>query len=383
MLPPSGGAVASLFDPRQRKNIDTTLLLALGALLAVGLVAIHAAVWNRPTGTMTVVRQALYDVVGLALMVFVASRDYRNFPRYATIFYVVNLLLLGAVLVFAPDVKGAARWIRLPIPGMDFKLQPSEFAKICIILTLAGYVARLGPRIREPLPLLGTLVHVGVPMLLIMKQPDLGTSMVFLAIWTGVVFLAGARWQHLVAIFAAAAGLFAFAWHADIYLHDYQKNRVRTFLNPLRDPKGKGYHVLQAQTAIGGGQVLGQGLHRGMQTTGHFIPENHTDFIFTVVGEEWGFVGACGLLALYGLLLYRGLVTIRECEDTLGRLIGGGVVTLLTFHLVVNVGMTCGVMPIVGVPLPFVSFGGSSAWSNLSAVGLLLGIHLRRHTFSF
>jgi rod shape determining protein RodA len=168
-----------------------------------------------------------------------------------------------------------------------------------------------------------------------------------------------------------------------VFLHDYQKNRVRTFLNPAGDPLGKGYHVLQAETAIGGGQILGQGLYRGMQTTGHFIPENHTDFVFTVIGEETGFVGACALLAVYALLLYRGLATASECEDGFGRLVAGGVVTLFAFHLVVNIGMTCGIMPVVGVPLPLISFGGSSAWANLIAIGLLLGIHLRRHKITF
>ena len=204
----------------------------------------------------------------------------------------------------------------------------------------------------------------------------------FLAIWTGTVFLAGARWQHLLGLAAVGAALFFVAWQANI-LHDYQKDRVRAFLNPTVDPRGDGYQVLQSQTAIGGGQVLGQGLYHGTQTNLHFIPENHTDFIFTVIGEEGGFLGGCLLLLTYGLLLYRGLVTIAECEDQLGRLIAGGVVTLIAFHLTVNIGMTCGIMPVVGVPLPLISFGGSAAWMNLIAIGLLLGIHMRRHKIVF
>ncbi len=369
-------------EPHLRKNIDATLLWAVGLLMLSGLAAIHAAVWNRPGGTGILLRQGLYYLLGIVLMAYVASRDYRNVPRLAGFLYWGNLALLLIVLVVAPDTRGAARWIRLPIPGVDFKLQPSEFAKVVIILTLANYVVLLGPRIREPLSLLKTLLHVAVPMALIMKQPDLGTSLVFFAIWTGVVFLAGAKWQHLVALFAAGGILFFIAWEANI-LHDYQKTRVRTFLNPTSDPRGKGYHVLQSLTAIGGGKVLGQGFRQGMQTNNHFIPENHTDFVFTVVAEEGGFVGACVLLGIYGVIIFRGIVTIAECEDALGRLIAGGVVTLFVFHLTVNIGMTSGIMPVVGVPLPLLSFGGSAALANLMAVGLLLGIHMRRHKISF
>lgn len=371
----------TLIEPRLRKNIDKGLLLAVTLLMACSLLAIHVATWNR-MGAAPVIRQAVYFAVGVFLMALVASRDYRNFPRLALFFYIGNILLLALVLIAAPDVKGAARWIRLPIPGMDFKLQPSEFAKISIILTLSTYVTTVGPRIRELGTLLKTLAHVSLPVALIMKQPDLGTSLVFLAIWAGIVFLAGARWQHLVGLAAAGAVLFGLAWEFNI-LHDYQKHRVLTFLNPQSDPKGKGYQVIQSMMAIGAGEITGQGLYQGSQTNLHFIPENHTDFIFTVVGEEGGFLGACLLLAVYALLFYRGLVTIAECEDQLGRLIAGGVVTLFAFHLTVNIGMTSGIMPVVGVPLPLMSFGGSAAWANLCAVGLLLGIHMRRHKIFF
>jgi rod shape determining protein RodA len=371
-----------MIEARLRKNIDTTLLLAVGLLMAIGLLAIHAAVWNRPGGGGTVLRQGLYYGVGLVLMGWVATRDYRQVGRWAGILYAANLVLLLIVFFAGHEARGAARWIKMPIPGMDFKLQPSEFAKIAIILTLGSYVASLGGRIRELPTLLRTLLHVGVPMGLIMLQPDLGTSLVFLAIWVGVVFLAGARWQHLLLLFGVGALLFTVAWKADL-LHDYQKQRVHTFLDPTSDPRGHGWHVLQSLVAIGGGQATGQGYKRGAQTNGHFIPENHTDFVFTVVGEETGFVGACALLGVYALLIYRGLVTVAECEDATGRLVAGGVVTLFTFHLVVNIGMNCGVLPVVGVPLPLVSFGGSATWANLLAVGLLLGIHMRRHKILF
>lgn len=361
--------------------MDYALLLATLLLMAVSLLAIHSATAGQAE-LKIVARQAAYFGVGLVLMAYVAARDYSRVGRIALYLYAGNLLLLLFVLVASPDTRGAARWIRLPIPGMDFKLQPSEFAKISIILTLSTYVSSLGARLRELPTLLKTLAHVALPMILIMKQPDLGTSLVFVALWVGIVFLAGADWRHLAGLAVVGGALFLLAWETNL-LHDYQKSRVRTFLNPASDPLGKGYHVLQSMTAIGGGQVSGQGINQGLQTNGEFIPENHTDFIFTVVGEEAGFLGAVLLLLVYGLLLYRGLVTIAQCEDQLGRLIAGGVVTLFAFHLVVNIGMTCGIMPVVGVPLPLMSFGGSAVWSNLLAIGLLLGVHMRRHKILF
>jgi rod shape determining protein RodA len=170
------------------------------------------------------------------------------------------------------------------------------------------------------------------------------------------VFLAGANWRHLVGLAVVGGLLFTVAWKANI-LHDYQKDRVLTFVDPTRDPRNRGYHVIQSQTAIGGGGATGQGIGKGIQTNGDFIPENHTDFIFTVVAEEGGFVGACVLLSIYGLILWRGVATIAECEDPMGRLVAGGITSLIAFHLTVNIGMTCGIMPVVGVPLPLMSFG--------------------------
>ncbi|HVK04284.1 MAG TPA: rod shape-determining protein RodA [Armatimonadaceae bacterium] len=374
--------MTTLIEPRLRRNIDWILLLAVVAVMCCSLATLYAAMMPLKLGAATALRQGVYFSVGIAIMGFVATRDYGQVPRYVPFLYGANLLLLLAVEVFSPEVKGAQRWIPLPIPGMDFKLQPSEFAKISVILTLSAYVTKLGTKISEFPSLMKTLFHIGVPMALIMKQPDLGTSLVVLAIWTGIVFLAGARVRHLLGLACVGAALFAFAWQANI-LHDYQKDRVFTFINPMHDPKGEGYHVLQSQIAIGGGQVTGQGYGQGLQTNLRFIPENQTDFIFTVVGEETGFVGACVLIGIYGLILWRGIATVATSEDPLGRLIAGGVTTMLAFHVVVNVGMTCGIMPVVGVPLPLMSFGGSAAWANLTGIGLILGAHLRRHKLQF
>ncbi len=372
----------SLLEGRLFRNIDKTLLLAVLVLMAFSVTAVYAATFARGVGMGQAIRQGVYFAVGLGVCGLVASRDYTNLPRYVPYLYGANILLLLAVEVFSPEVKGAARWIPLPIPGMDFKLQPSEFAKILTIITLSCYVAQMETRIRQFPYLLLSLLHIAIPTLLIMKQPDLGTALVIIVIWLGIVFVAGAKWQHLAGLFAVGILLFGVAWQFNL-LKDYQKERVHTFINPLSDPKGKGYHVLQSLVAIGGGSVSGQGYLHGLQTNNHFIPENHTDFIFTVVGEETGFVGSCVLLSVYAVVLLRGLAIAAGCDDPLGRLIASGVVSLLAFHLLVNIGMTTGIMPVVGVPLPLMSFGGSAAWANLAGIGLLIGIGMRRHRSLF
>ena len=369
-------------EPRLRKNLDLPLLFGVAVLMAISLATVHFATLHQAGSWATVGRQAAYFAVGIVLMFYVAGRDYSHVRRFAPLLYSTNLFLLFLVRFAGHATKGAARWIKLPIPGMDFKLQPSEFAKVCVILTLSCYVASLGPRIRRFPELLKTLLHIAVPMALVMLQPDLGTSLVFLAIWVGIVFLAGADVRHLILLAVLGVSLFGIAWKGNL-IKPYQKARVVIFLLPGSDPKVKGYHVTESKIAIGGGQATGQGLGEGIQTNLHWVPENHTDFIFTVVGEETGFVGACALIGVYALILWRGVATILDSENPLGRLIAGGVVTLIAFHITVNIGMTCGIMPVVGVPLPLMSFGGSAAWANLIAIGLLLSIHMRRHKIQF
>lgn len=369
-------------QPRLRRNIDWLLLLAVILLMGFSLLAIRCATASQANSWMVVARQGAYFAVGLGLMAFVGTRDYRQISQASGILYAVNLLLLIAVILFAPEVKGAARWIKLPIPGLDFKIQPSEFAKIITIITLSTFVARIGPRISQFPMLLLSLGHIIIPMGLIMKQPDLGTGLVIAAIWLGIVFVAGANPKHLLILGVAAIALFAAAWQFDI-LKPYQKLRILILMDPMRDPRGDGYHILQSIKTIGSGQMTGQGLGKGIMTNLDYVPENHTDFIFTVIGEEMGFVGALMLLSCYSLLLFRGVAIIASSEDPLGRLMASGVVTLFAFHVFVNMGMTIQVMPVVGVPLPLMSFGGSAAWVNLMCIGLLLSVSLRRHKIQF
>jgi rod shape determining protein RodA len=380
-------------------------------LLLVGLGAIYFA--KLADGSLLslrspVVKQAVFFLIGTGIAAWIATRDYRNITQAAPALYLINLALLLIVMFLGKhsEAKGAARWIPLPF---DFKLQPSEFAKITTILAVSSFVTVAGKRIKELPMLLKSLMYVGLPFLLIAKQPDLGTGLVVIAIWFGIVYMAGAQIKHLLSLLGVAAALGLIAWFLPpiqfmgkpLGLHDYQRTRIEVLINPnpspnatpseIQEKKDAAYQITQAKIAIGSGQATGQGLGEGTMTNRRLgtrnnkpaVPENHTDMIFTVIGEETGLVGAIVVFALYAIILFRGLVTIADCEDTLGRLLASGVVTMLGFHVIVNIGMNCAIFPVVGVPLPLISYGGSASWANLTAIGILISVHLRRRKILF
>ncbi len=291
--------------------------------------------------------------------------------------YVLNVAMLLFVDLFGAERKGAQRWIELP---GGYQLQPSEFAKLLLILTLASLLAQQGEAIRTLRGFFGSMVHMAIPALLVFKQPDLGTSIVFGVLWLGMSFLAGARKRWLALVVLMAGLGFVGMWHLGL-LRDYQKARLISFMNPEADPQQSGYHILQSRIAIGSGQLTGKGYLQGTQKNLRYIPEQHTDFIFVVIGEELGFVGSVGFLGLYGFFLYRIWRVMVETRVEFFRLVAGGILTLFTFHLFTNVGMTMGLFPVVGIPLPFVSLGGSMLFASLAAVGLLMGIRLHERKF--
>ena len=362
------------------RQLDWSVIGAVLLICCGGILAIKSAKHIDAHALDFVRKQAFGVVVGGAALLGLALSDYgwllKRFGRYL---YPINLAALLVVMKVGHNSHGAARWITLgPV-----QIQPSEFAKIILICTLALFLVKHGDTVRTWPTVLHSLAHIGIPMLLIAKQPDLGTALVLLSIWFGMMAVGGAKASHLLLILLAGVTLFAAMWHFNIVLKDYQKSRLEVFLNPDADPSGTGYHIHQSEIAIGSGQMNGEGYGRGTQSNGNFIPEQHTDFIFTIIGEEGGFVGCLILLALYLLVLERGVVAMADCEDRLGRLLAAGVLSLLTFHVVVNAGMTMGIMPVVGVPLPFFSYGLSSLLVNLSAVGLLLSVAARKHRVMF
>ncbi|MDW8104240.1 MAG: rod shape-determining protein RodA [Armatimonadota bacterium] len=356
----------------------TTIAIAL-LLCAVGLVAIYSARRAQGDSVLFVRKQAIAMSIGVAAMLVVAYFPIHWWQRWTRLLYVVNIGLLVYVDFFGKVTKGSQRWI--PLPG-GFHLQPSELAKLFVILTLAAWLASREEKVRSPRTLVQSLAYIGLPVLLIFKQPDLGTSLVVMAIWFGMMLLAGANFKHLGAVLAIGALAFVALWHLNI-LEEYQKSRLIAFLDPQRDPRGSGYQIIQARIAVGSGQVFGKGLFQGTQNELLFIPEQHTDFIFTVIAEETGFVGSVALLSAYALLLWRFLRLILQAHRAYARLIAAGITTFFAYHIIVNTGMVIGILPVVGVWLPFVSFGGTAVITCFLAIGFMQAIHRQQHEVMF
>jgi rod shape determining protein RodA len=362
------------------KHLDPILVLTALALAGVGLLAIYSAkvqtLGEQGLSSMFYVsRQLIGLVVGIGAMVAAAVVDYRHLRTYAAVGYVVSLVLLGLVLTpLGTSAGGSARWVSIG----GFQLQPSELAKIAVLIALA---AVLHERKGEPgLPTVGVcLAIVAVPTLLVFAQPDLGTSMVFMWLCAVLFLVGGVRGRYLAGLGAAAGVGVWWVFRAGI-IRDYQLERLTAFLN-ASDPslaQGPAFQTRQSMIAIGSGQFGGKGLFEGTQTSLAYVPENHTDFIFTVIGEEFGFVGAVAVLGLFLVLIWRGLRIAVIAKDLFGTLLAAGVVAMLALQVFVNVGMTVGIMPVTGIPLPFVSYGGTSLIVWFATVGLLLNVHMRR-----
>ena len=368
-----------ILDKRLLKNLDFTLLFVVIAILAYGCAMIYSASRGGSTAAGYVERQLVWAVIGTIIAIAVASIDTSVYNKIAGKLYGSIVFLLIAVLVMGHSSKGAQRWIGVG----SLQIQPSEFAKIIMIIALSVFLVKRSEDIRSFKLFFNSFLYLSLPMLLIFKQPDLGTSLALLAIWIFTLFIMGTNIKNILIFIGAGMLLALIVWNTPGVLKDYQKKRVITFINPAADPLGSGYHVTQSRIAIGSGKMSGKGFLKGTQRELRFIPEQHTDFIFTVVGEEMGFIGAVVLLLLYFALLWRGLCIMSATEDPVGRGIAAGVVGMFIFHLFVNMGMTLGIMPVTGVPLPMFSYGGSSLMSNLISIGLLQGVSMRRHRITF
>ncbi|GAA5071880.1 rod shape determining protein RodA [Thermocatellispora tengchongensis] len=361
------------------KRPDWVLYGCAAALTLTGLLLIWSA--TRPgliqqggDPSWFLRRQGIAAGIGVALMVLIARSDLRILRAYVPMLYVVALLGLAVVLSpLGSTVNGSKSWIVL---GGGVQFQPSEFAKLALVLGVAVPLGELRDGERRPGvgALLLALVLAALPALLILAEPDLGTALVFVAMTAGMVLVSGVRKVWLGALAAAGVGVAALAWFLGL-IRPYQLQRLLVLADPDADPLGAGYNAAQAKIAIGSGGFSGQGLFRGGQTAGEFVPEQHSDFIFTVAGEELGFVGAGAILVVMLALLWRGLRIAARSVTPYGTVIAAGTVCWLAFQTFVNVGMTLGIMPIIGVPLPFLSYGGSATISGLVAVGLLQAVH--------
>lgn len=322
-------------------------------------------------------RHLLNIAIGLALGVVVSLVDYRMLRTYTPIVFVASCLGLVGVLLVGSTINGAHSWIVL---GGGFQLQPSEFAKVALIVGMALLFAERGKRedARSSSDVLLALGLAAVPMALVMLQPDIGTTMVIAFVVFAMLALAGVSVTWLAGLVLAVAVIGGVAVQVGV-LEDYQLDRFRAFTNPDENTRGSAYNITQARIAIGSGGLTGTGLLDGTQTNGRFVPEQQTDFVFTVAGEELGFLGAGAIILLYGIMLWRALQLAGRTPDLFGRLVVGGIASWFAFQSFVNIGMTLGIMPVTGLPLPFVSYGGSSMFANWIALGLLLNVHMRVH----
>lgn len=359
---------------RNLTRIDPWLLLLVVVLGAIGVATLYSANRSFTGRTPYYVKQMVFMSAGLVAALCIACVDHRVIISFAPLFYMVALVLLIAVLFIGTEVKGGQRWISIG----SFNLQPSEVAKLAVILMLAWYLNKIGKRIeRFPWLILALLIGA-VPAFLVLIEPNLGTTMVFVPLTFAMVYVAGCRRWHLAALLLGGAATAPVGW---AFLKDYQRTRILTFLDPASDPSGSGYHTIQSMITVGSGGLKGKGFMQGTQTYLSYLPEHHSDFIYSLFAEEWGFVGGATVIGLFGLLFLRILYNGGESEDMAGTLISVGVVTVLAFHVFVNVAITMGIMPVTGIPLPFMSYGGSFCMITLISIGVLLSAHARRGMF--
>ena len=365
------------------RRLDWALLLAVLAMSAIGTFLVWSATRQSEIDAggdpQAFLKKHLLNIgIGIGLGVVASMFDYRSLRAYAPVIYVLSIVGLLAVLTpLGSTINGSHSWIVLPA---GFSVQPSELAKVALVVGMAMLLAEKRDAEDEPrdVDVLLALAFAAVPLGLVMLQPDLGTALVVSALVLGVIAVSGAPIRWVLGLVLGGAIVATVAVQVGL-LKKYQLDRFTAFINPAADPKGAGYNVRQAQIAIGSGGFHGQGLFQGAQTQGKFVPEQQTDFIFTVAGEELGFIGAAALVVLLAIVLWRAMRIAMRAEDMFGRLVATGIVCWFTFQAFENIGMTLGIMPVTGVPLPFVSYGGSSMFANWLAVGLLQNVHMRRY----
>jgi rod shape determining protein RodA len=357
-------------DRRLLQNVDWTLLAATVLLMGMSGVTLMSLHVGRAGGGV-LARQVAWIGLGAVALLAAASVDYRRVVRLAPALYAAGLATLLAVLVIGRTVSGARRWI-----GMGpLTVQPSELFKLAFVLMAVWVLTSRTARTGGFSALALTLPLLAVPFVLIVKQPDLGTALVLLPVLLALLVGAGLPMRVMAGLLGAALAVMPAAWFA---MKDYQRERIMVYLDPVRDPLGSAYNVIQAKIAIGSGQLLGKGVAGATQSRLSFLPERHTDFIFAVFAEMWGFVGCLTLLACYAILLLRGFDIAASAREPVGRLVALGATALLATQVLVNVGMVTGLLPVVGVPLPLMSYGGSSMLVTLMTLGLLLSVRMRQ-----
>jgi len=372
---------------RYWRNLDWPLILAVLALIAIGMVVIYSASSSQLTSAglspfYYVTRQAMGLALGLAANIVIISIDYRAWERWTRLIYFGAIGMLVGILAIGTTVFGSQRWFRIG----PLSIQPSELAKLALVITLAKHLENKANV--SGWNIWRTFAIAAIPAGLIMLQPDLGTSAIFVGLSFVMLYFAGADIKKLAlcggALAAAAGGAIFVSLKGWVsIIKPYQISRLLVFLDPYADRNGAGWNIIQSIIAIGSGGFSGKGILSGTQSQLHFLPANHTDFVFSVIAEEFGFIGTLVVLLLYSIMIWRGLRIAMLAKDTYGMLLASGAVSIFFFHLIINVGMTIGMMPITGLPLPFITAGGSTMLTSLMAIGIILNVGLRRQKIMF
>ena len=363
-----------MLDRRMLGNIDWTLCGLVLMIAGIGLIALSSATVGSPGQENYLMYQIYRIFAGIGVIILTQFIHYRNWARLGFIMHLVVIGLLILVLFYGTGGPGAPvqRWLQIG----PFFFQPSEFSKFTLVLALSHHFREFQRPKGNWLWMIWPLLLMAVPVVLIVKQPDLGTAMLLLIVFIPIIFMMGIRFKTIVTFGVLTLASLPVLW---IYvLKPYQKGRILTFLNPERDPLGAGYHIIQSKIAIGSGRVLGKGFGEGTQGQLNFLPAHHTDFIFSVFAEEWGFIGAILILVLFLTLALWSLAGVLKSKNRVSAIQITGIVAIIISHVLINIGMTTGLMPVVGVPLPFFSYGGSSMLSMMFGIGLLLNIRMRR-----
>jgi rod shape determining protein RodA len=363
-----------MFDRRLIQNFDWMLLIIVLSLAASGLITLYSAARaGMPITQAFFVKQLVWYGIGFVIMIASFLISYKQFDQYAYSVYAICIFLLVAVLLVGKLVAGSKRWLVFgPI-----SIQPSELAKVAVILVLARYYSRTastkGMRLRD---LVVPMFLIAIPFMLIVKQPDLGTAMMILLIAASLTVFVKIEKRAMIAMVSFGTVTIPMTW---MLLKGYQKQRILTFLEPDRDPLGAGYHIIQSKIAIGSGMLSGKGFLKGTQNALSFLPEHHTDFIFSVLAEDWGFLGSAAVLFVFLILIVCGLNIAHGCRDSFGALLAVGITALIGWEVFINIGMVMGLMPVVGIPLPFISYGGSAILCMMLCMGILMNISMRKY----
>ncbi len=364
-------------DRRIVLHFDWPLLALSLAIAGLGIISVMSASYGGADRALhpLVIRQMIWIAAGTVVLIVAALLDYRALSSYAYPLYVIALVLLAVVDVAGHSTGGSQRWINLGV----FKIEPSEIAKLAIVLVMVRYLREEPPRGGWSLhQLIVPMVLIAVPAALVLKQPDLGSTLILIFASATLIFVAGLKWRTMTVLLLAALLAAPLAWS---HLKPYQRQRLVSFVNPEADPLGSGYHIIQSEIAIGAGGTFGKGYLKGTQSRLNFLPEQSTDFIFAVFAEEFGFAGSLVLLGLYGAIIARGVWIARHARERYGALLAIGITSIIFWQVAINIGMATGMLPIVGITLPLMSYGGSSMLTMMAAMGILISINTRRYLF--